>query len=647
MQKKRLVPFLVLFCFVAFTSPRVDALGLGAGPQSVPLGQALDLAVQVRLDAGETLTPECVQAEVWVGEQRPLPATVSTRLNAAANTAIIRIGTSAAIDEPVVTVQVHAGCGARVSRRYVAFADPGNSLALAAPAVALPQAENLAERAPLRASVAQAVAAVESVAPPVARPAPVRASGPRERSTRRTRSELRAQARAEARAERLAQRRNAGAASAPPRPSAVVSARGEAMPRLRLDPAEAAPASTSNEVIEQALEAVALAASDARASAAAASATAQRIAELERGLERSRNDARASQTEVERLRLQMNRPQLAQDWLWPLIALLGVLVALAAWMAWRLRAMQRTQEVAWARASALAAVDVPVKSTSPLPLINARSQRAAAFTAATGSALDTAPDKFTPAGANEYGLELAMARTAVLPPNARVEETSPRDVSIEELIDIDQQAEFFIALGQDNAAIDMLVAHLRNTGGGSPLTYLKLLEIYRRVGDQSAYERTRTRFNQRYNAYAPEWGSDLTHGKALEDYSAVVPRLTQAWPRPLDAMAELEALLFRKSRGELFELPAYRDVLFLYALARDLMDREPTDAQAVDLLLPLDANSRAAATVGDSRAMSDVTPDDQPTSPLDLDLTPPPRTHESIFGEPLTPTSGIARDSRY
>ena len=68
---------------------------------------------------------------------------------------------------------------------------------------------------------------------------------------------------------------------------------------------------------------------------------------------------------------------------------------------------------------------------------------------------------------------------------------------------------------------------------------------------------------------------------------ASLPRLQQVWARPLDAMAELEALLFRKSRGELFELPAYREVLFLYALARDLLDREAVDPQHVDLLLPL------------------------------------------------------------
>src|SRR6185369_12997803 len=71
----------------------------------------------------------------------------------------------------------------------------------------------------------------------------------------------------------------------------------------------------------------------------------------------------------------------------------------------------------------------------------------------------------------------------------------PRPVSAEELIDLEQQAEFFVVLGQDEAAIDLLVGHLRDSGGTSPLPYLKLLEIYRRRGERESYERTRERFN--------------------------------------------------------------------------------------------------------------------------------------------------------
>jgi hypothetical protein len=164
------------------------------------------------------------------------------------------------------------------------------------------------------------------------------------------------------------------------------------------------------------------------------------------------------------------------------------------------------------------------------------------------------------------------------------------------LIDLEQQAEFFVVLGQDDAAVELLVQHLRDTGGGSPLPYLKLLEIHHRLGDRAAYERMRSRFNLRFNAYAPEWGTDPQAGRSLEDYTGILPRLQQVWPRPLDAMAELEALLFRKSRGELFDLPAYREVLFLYALARDRLDHEVADPHNVDVLLPLADGGEFSAT---------------------------------------------------
>ena len=45
-------------------------------------------------------------------------------------------------------------------------------------------------------------------------------------------------------------------------------------------------------------------------------------------------------------------------------------------------------------------------------------------------------------------------------------------------MDLEQQVDFFMVLGQQEAAVDLLVGHIRNTGGTSPVAYLKLLEIY-------------------------------------------------------------------------------------------------------------------------------------------------------------------------
>jgi pilus assembly protein FimV len=210
-------------------------------------------------------------------------------------------------------------------------------------------------------------------------------------------------------------------------------------------------------------------------------------------------------------------------------------------------------------------------------------------------------------------------RTMVIssPPFVRAEPAASdavtaREVSVEELLDLEQQADFFIALGQEEAAIDLLMAHLRGTGGLSPLPYTKLLEIYRRQGDRDAYERIRTRFNRRFNAYAPEWEDGPLSGRALEDYPEVVQHLQSLWPEPLDAMAMLEAMLFRKDAAyELFDLPAYKDVLVLYALARDLWQQGGSKTAAVDVLLPLDGDvgpDAGHAAVEPAASPADVPP---------------------------------------
>jgi hypothetical protein len=179
-----------------------------------------------------------------------------------------------------------------------------------------------------------------------------------------------------------------------------------------------------------------------------------------------------------------------------------------------------------------------------------------------------------------------------------------------------------------------------------------LLEVYRRRGHRDDYERIRTHFNHRFNADAPEWGSDPAAGKSLQDYPGILPRLQQVWSRPLDAMAEMEALLFRKSRGDLFDLPAYRELLFLYSLARDLLDREVADTGTVDLLLPLSDADRRGAQFGPTapapylrvdaeKPKAQEGAEDRPTLPLDFDLTVEGQRQTSIFDPQLEQVGSV------
>ena len=188
------------------------------------------------------------------------------------------------------------------------------------------------------------------------------------------------------------------------------------------------------------------------------------------------------------------------------------------------------------------------------------------------------------------------------------------------MIDLEQQADFCGVLGEEDAAVDLLMGHVRRSGGASPLPYLKLLEIYRRRGDREASERVRDRFNRRFNAYAPEWQADPQQGRTLTDYPSVIASLQSLWATPERAMRALEASLFRRDGAtSTFDLPAYRELLFLYSVARDLGEREEKAAN-VDLLLPIGGDG--ADTTQVTRLHSSVAPVrlDPPTE-VDVDIT--------------------------
>lgn len=573
----------------------------------------LDVQVPVRLDEGESLVADCVRAEARNGDARLPPGLLRVQvLGGPQGSTAVRVFSSAIIDEPVATLQLTLGCNFSVSREFVLLAEP---LPAVAQAPALPVVESAS--APTAPAVVAPVSATASAAtkPASGRAAPASSARP---------PAPRASARAQA----------------------VPRAPTEARPRLRLEPTEPVREAPTAAAMREAFDAVARAASSAEAAASAASAAQSRVVELESTLTRMTQEAKARDTELARLRQALAdgaRPSLDAGLLWS--GLVSVLVALSLWLGWRLRVLRRQQEAAWAEAAA------------QVPAAASRAAEASAF----GAADVTAPDatRTSPAGLGDFaalapanpppeahsaalGLDLLLRagdahdaegpqeRTEVLPQVEPDEVWPVREVSIEELIDLDQQAEFFLALGQDTAAVDLLVAHLRDTGGGSPLTYLKLLEIYARQGDQAAYERLRDRFNQRYHAQAPEWGQDLMKGRSLEDYPEILPRLVQAWSRPAGAMSELEDMLMRSSRSAPLDLPAYRDVLFLYSLARDRVELgvpadQPPAAEAgdIDLLLPLDEPPAPMLDLEPLGLPELPSRDAVPTAPVDLDLSLP------------------------
>ena len=575
---------------LALLAAQAMALGIGKVTNQTMLGGALRFAVDVRLDPGESLAGDCVTVDAVSGESRLPPSTLRWALEPGAESAdrVLRVVSSVTIDEPVVTLNVQFTCPARLTRKFVAFVDPP-TLAQTAPQPSMPTARV----EPATAPVLKAVEAARADAPAAAKaePRPRRASS----KTVAARSAaphagLRSAAAAPARSRAPTQKTARAPSSAAPQARLKLEAADDAPTRERLDLRQAS--------------AVAVAASAPED--AAAQQARERMQALEDSLAKLQAEGRAPQASLAQLQSMLREAEsqrYANGLVYGLGALAAALAAALVVVLWKRPAAQGAAW--WAPAAAHEAVAPEDDWHAAEPAVAHRIG-------------DDAPAVETTASPMMLSQAHALAQE---PPLAvqRIEETDPA-MAVEELIDLEQQAEFFVVLGQEEAAIDLLMSHLRSSGGASPLPYLKLLEIYRRRGDREASERIRERFNRRFNAYAPEWQADPQQGRTLTDYPSVIASLQSLWSSPEAAMRALEASLFRRDgASSTFDLPAYRELLFLYSVARDL-DEHGAQPANVDLLLPLGADGAGAAHL--TRLHSKVAPVRlDPPAEVDVDIT--------------------------
>jgi pilus assembly protein FimV len=600
----RHAPHLLVSAAVMAAAADVGAMGFGRVLSRTTLGEPLNMAVTLRLEPGEGLDDGCANATVLAGDN-PVPRDeVRVRITGGGDERILRVTTRRAIDEPVVTVTLAVGCPPRLTREFVTLADPpGFAAAQAAPLAGAPTP--VAPPVDTPRSVAQPPATDAAAAPPPARPRRSTASTPPGQPSATTTTPARRVAAATAPAPR-------------PRPAAPAPA-----PRLRLDITEpvrtaaapapqvampATPAASAPEVAPARPPALA-----ASAPGPATAADDARVRALEDELARMRAEAKAQRDAIAALQSRLAQQPAAaaradSGWLpWLLAALLGALAAGVLYLGARVRRLSAEQ----------ALVRLNDRGDSSL---------------APGD--DSRPSPWAPAQMPE--VEVTEHETTQSPPLPRQPDTMPHDpphpapaglrqeVSIEQQIDLEQQADFFSALGQDDQAVDLLVTHLRGTGGTNPMPYLKLMEIHRRRGERDAYERTRERFNLRFNAVAPDWDSDPRGGRTLEDYPAVLARLEQAWWSPLDAMTELETLLFQRgSNADRFDMAAYQEIVMLYRMAREqrLADEQGKSSQ-VDVLLPLDDGRGAQRPAMQVRHV-DIGPTTASPAGIDIELPGP------------------------
>ena len=555
------------------------ALTLGRSRGVALLGRALDVTVPVTLDSAAQAADLCLEADVFHGDTRVEASRVTAALGPVTGlAAVVRIRSSLPVDEPVVTVYLRHGCNQKVTRRYVLLA------------------EEAGEPAPGTAAVPPVRALSPQPVPPSTSPVPlaaVTASRPPVASTPGTRSSSSGD---EGSPRRAPGGRFESALAQPPRASTGSREAGSGRPRLKVDMLDLTPERTLLLRTTQDLAGEPSTSGQVRAQAAALwrSINAQpedvlrdlqRVQALEANVKGLRHLTADNDRTLLDLREQLKQARQERSVALGVVALLTLLLA-AAIVSWWLRRSERARARDWWRRRGAVSVAAEHGADAPPAAV-------APVVPARAGEMDLRVDesmfdslKAPPRGKQSAAVIAAApaAASAVVtgaptrPPGFYASQAaSMRMVRTEELVDIQQQADFFMSLGQADQAIEVLESHIRENAETSALVWLDLLAIYRTLKRRADYESLRGDFQRVFNADVPGYDSTHTSSGGLEDYPRALSRIAALWPSP-KVLEVIEESIFRKpgmSEGEPFDLEAYRELVMLYNLGREIVEEMP------------------------------------------------------------------------
>lgn len=144
---------------------------------------------------------------------------------------------------------------------------------------------------------------------------------------------------------------------------------------------------------------------------------------------------------------------------------------------------------------------------------------------------------------------------------------------VSELTDVMNQAEFWVSVNKLESAAQVLEQFGDVDRPRSPLIWLYLFDLYKKLDSREKYDSLRRRFHRTFNAKVPAW-KELSIQKStqgLEELPLLLEKITSLWHSE-DSIPFLESLLVddRDGTRQGFELAVYCDILFLIDIAHAL-----------------------------------------------------------------------------
>ncbi|ABM33638.1 Tfp pilus assembly protein FimV [Paracidovorax citrulli] len=605
-----------------------SALSLGASHGTVVLGAPVDLVFDVQPDSGSDIEASCVRVRLMSGDTAvpdskvqvtPVPA-------AGGRSPAVRVRAYITADEPVVTATVSAGCSGGVTRRYTFLAQLPEAVAAASPSGPVDIGRLAGAGASAAGASAGAAQGMGGRGPRAA--ASGAAPSPAPRAGRQAAAAAPSAPRPPSRAPKPAP--TAAASPAAERARLVMEPLDvwlDGPLPLRQSPELADTGGTASP--EQRARAAALwkalntPVEDVQRAAGQA-------AQLEGAVATERARAASERAAAADLRQRLDDAESDRFPSVVVYALVGLVVALALLAAWLWGRARRAAASAWTEAVAASSqprepggeplapessaqatrpqAEAPAERPKRQPVMPSRASASAARVppvpaeppAPLPAAAPAARDSFhLPAFADSLsGAVLVegpvMTRNAPLVPGrapapapaapapapfmAPAPMAAPAPAAVprmagpqpEDLFDIQQQAEFFVSVGEHDQAIAVLRQHIAAHGDTSAFAYLELLRLYHTLGRVEGFHQLREQFCAQFNVSVPEFGNFHRSGKTLQGFPDALAAIEAEWSSPA-VLGVIEGFLFRQAdapKAAQFDLAAFDDLLLLLAIAQ-------------------------------------------------------------------------------
>lgn len=618
------------------------ALMIGTPQSTTELGAPLRMRIPVRLDPGQSLPAECVQVTASAGGHGQGIGPLSVDAQPSDGGVTIAVQGRQPLIEPILTVRLHLGCQIQRTQVYTLLVDPPRPElpmtqgTMSAPVPPAPAAT------PTRPAVnPRPLANAPKVGEPSANGRPAAEAAPDERrephrapevSSRRTGAESVHRPRPAARA---VPTRHRPQPATPPKTRHLEAPTGVRLemdwlapdaipaPQLRVATELSSVGAPSDAARRAELLQLQQLLVDSAAAPGASQPTLQTIDTLRTRESAMQSQLAAAVRERDAARAELERQKATSYSSAVVIALLGalLLMALLALWLWRrgrgvtLRANDVFGGIYDHPATADADATLPAgPRTEPAGAVSQQPQAPNLMSAVSPFGLPAAagqavpqPRVELPAGAVRVPPAAPDTTLPALDWDSRFMQplTQGELLQVDELMDAGHLAEYFIDMGDDERAMALLEKSLDDSMADSfALPYLLLFDLYRRHGKENEYRTLHSRFQRRFNVHVPEWGAPPPEGQRnLLDYDRAMGLIDQHWGAP-HIVTVLERMLLddpRKPRMG-FDLPAYRDLLMLYAVARDLFpdhvvppvsaDVQP-EALDLDFELPIEQENPA------------------------------------------------------